>query len=242
VKGPIFHKLLYRLSKEQRKQFFGEGFTLNKAVEMQDHMNTALDNIFFHCPTCNDHIPGRVTGQVTTDNMTRSCSLCGEDIELFFIELVSPQEIQEVVLNYYGFEKKHHIEHVHDILAELRAIPEDLSITADGRYFTELVSGLFNELKCVLDDIVEELTCQFERFEIINFKSPIQDRRRRIRTRSAFLFKNLPDFSGCEDEAGLTEPSVKQINSFSKSKKLCITRQLHYLPHLIPLSNLRMTD
>ncbi|MFN8288961.1 MAG: hypothetical protein U0U70_01770 [Chitinophagaceae bacterium] len=241
MKGPIFHKLLYQLSKEQRKEFFGEGFTLNKAVEMQDRVNKGLDEIFFFCPTCNSHIPGKITGEVATDNLTRCCGFCGDEIQLFYVELISPQEIQEVVLNYDGLEKKYDIEHLHDILSQLRAIPEELSITKDGLYWTELVSDLFNELKCILDDIVKKLTCQFERFEIINFKSPIQDGRKRIRARSAFLFKNLPDFSGCEDEAGLTEPAVKQINSSFKLKKLCFTIQNLYLPRLIPLSNLRMT-
>jgi len=99
---------------------------------------------------------------------------------------------------------------------------------------------LFHEYYSLIEKVVQEHRAYIELCTKIYHPEKI-DTRKHIRQVSFFLFKSLPDFSGCEEEVALTVSTVKPSYSFLKIRKTCYTIKHLYLPRLIPLSNLRMT-
>ncbi|MBL7722492.1 MAG: hypothetical protein JNK27_00015 [Chitinophagaceae bacterium] len=246
MKGPIFHKILYKLSRKQQQKFQGEQDWFEEIEAFQSE----VDAVFFCCGGgCGRKIQVRTHATPEAmkafgqdpNKLTAYCSHCNQQTEFRAIIRHQPKRTEEIV-EIQSTTKRNDLEiRANEILSELRDLSVEDTFTQDGRYYSEKVSQLFDELKGVLDQLASKQWAHLKKLYAGLRRPIILDLRKRYRCVSAFLFKNLSDFSGCEDEASLTEPSVKQTNSFSKIKKLCVTIQSCCFPRLIPLSNLRMT-
>lgn len=233
----IFHKILYRLSNEQRKQFFGEEASLSRAVDLQGRVTDHLNGIFYVCEACNRKL--QFHSPRSEEKIQTNCGCCRRVPKFLQLEHIRPQFRHAVDPAPHKSSDQLFIERIDEIVAEIMQLRDDEIVTKDG-YLTFRYCHLLDELKYILDQLVEDRTRRFERLNRSVRVTTIKDLRKRFRSISAFLFKNLPDFSGSEEEAVFDNLTVRPISSFLNSK-LCPTIQSRYYPRSTWLSNLRMT-
>ncbi|MBS1656183.1 MAG: hypothetical protein JSU05_15125, partial [Bacteroidetes bacterium] len=195
MNGPIFHKILYRLSKEQRKQFLGQEIQLDRAVHLQERVKIALGNLFYVCEGSNSSKIQLCDEDVDTlgnpGELNCFCRHCGRKTDYLQIGHIMPKTVQELVEVYEAPKRKELEGRIIDILTQLGEIPEEDSTCADG-YFSMQVTLLLDELNGLLDQIVEKRFHHFGKLKVVHVKNRFRDLRIRYRMVLAFLFKNLP--------------------------------------------------